>query len=135
MPQCFWYDTLGGGFAVSCFLPSLPGRRQAVTSSAGASKFFEPSLGFPNCRFRYLAVGQNQRYHFGVGAPPSLVYFSGDWDVHWGVRAFDPLPFRNFSRFGSCLVPLRSRLRLLECGGSPEDSQGPRLMTAWPSKR
>ena len=22
--------------------------------------------------------------HFGVGAPPSLVYFSGDWDVHWG---------------------------------------------------
>ena len=32
----------------------------------------------------YLAVGQNQRYHFGVGAPPILVYFSGDWDVHWG---------------------------------------------------
>ena len=23
-------------------------------------------------------------YHFGVGAPPSLVYFGGDWDVHWG---------------------------------------------------
>ena len=22
--------------------------------------------------------------HFGVGAPPMLVYFSGDWDVHWG---------------------------------------------------
>ena len=22
--------------------------------------------------------------HFGVGAPPILVYFSGDWDVHWG---------------------------------------------------
>ena len=22
--------------------------------------------------------------HFGVGAPPSLVY-SGDWDVHWGA--------------------------------------------------
>ena len=21
--------------------------------------------------------------HFGVGAPPILVYFSGDWDVHW----------------------------------------------------
>ena len=31
-----------------------------------------------------LAVGQNQWYHFGVGAPPILVYFSGDWDVHWG---------------------------------------------------
>ena len=22
--------------------------------------------------------------HFEVGAPPILVYFSGDWDVHWG---------------------------------------------------
>ena len=32
----------------------------------------------------YLAVDQNQWYHFGVGAPPILVYFSGDWDVHWG---------------------------------------------------
>ena len=31
-----------------------------------------------------MAVGQNQWYNFGVGAPPILVYFSGDWDVHWG---------------------------------------------------
>ena len=31
-----------------------------------------------------MAVGRNQWYHFIVGAPPSLVYFSGDWDVHWG---------------------------------------------------
>ena len=30
------------------------------------------------------AVGQNQWYHFGVGAPPMLIYFSWDWDVHWG---------------------------------------------------
>ena len=22
--------------------------------------------------------------HFGVGASPILVYFSGDWDVRWG---------------------------------------------------
>ena len=22
--------------------------------------------------------------HFGVGAPPILVYFSGEWDIHWG---------------------------------------------------
>ena len=28
--------------------------------------------------------------HFGVGAPPTLVYFSGDWDVQWG--GFDPWP-------------------------------------------
>ena len=31
----------------------------------------------------YMAVGQNQWYHFGVGAPAILVYFSGDWDVQW----------------------------------------------------
>ena len=35
-------------------------------------------------KWGHLAVGQNQWYHFGVGAPPILVYFSGDWDVHWG---------------------------------------------------
>ena len=29
----------------------------------------------------HMAVGQNQWYHFGVGAQ-----FSGDWDVHWGYR-------------------------------------------------
>ena len=31
-----------------------------------------------------MAVGQNQWYHFGIGAPPILVDFSGDWDVHCG---------------------------------------------------
>ena len=38
-------------------------------------------------------MGQNQWCHFGVGAPPILVYFSGDWDVHWGNDlAVDPWP-------------------------------------------
>ena len=31
-----------------------------------------------------MAVVQNQWYRFGVGPPPVLVYFSGDWDVHRG---------------------------------------------------
>ena len=31
-----------------------------------------------------MAVGQNQWYHFGVGAPPVLDYFTGHWDVDWG---------------------------------------------------
>ena len=40
-----------------------------------------------------LAVGRNQWYHFGVGAPPILVYFSGGWDVDWGYDLdFDPWP-------------------------------------------
>ena len=33
-----------------------------------------------------MAVGQNQRYHVGVGAPPNLVDFSRAWDVHWGYE-------------------------------------------------
>ena len=42
----------------------------------------------------HMAVGQNQWYHFGVGVPPILVYFSGDWDVHWGYDwGFDPQPY------------------------------------------
>ena len=32
----------------------------------------------------YMAMVQNQWYFFGIGAPPILVYFSWDWDVHWG---------------------------------------------------
>ena len=34
-------------------------------------------------------MGQNQCYHFGVGAPPILVYFSGDWAfVPWPCACF-----------------------------------------------
>ena len=35
--------------------------------------------------------------HFGVGAPPIFrLYFSGDWDVHWGYGLdFDPWPMAN----------------------------------------
>ena len=47
---------------------------------------------------------------FGVGAPPVLVHFHGDWDVHWGygilthghflVEALSfPLVFRVASMF------------------------------------
>ena len=31
-----------------------------------------------------MAMVQNQWYHFGMGAPSIVVYFSGDGDVHWG---------------------------------------------------
>ena len=33
--------------------------------------------------------GSTPMVPFGVGAPTILVYFIGDWDVHW-VRGFDP---------------------------------------------
>ena len=49
-----------------------------------------------------MAVGQNQSCHFGVGAPPILVYFSRDWDVHWGYDLdFGPRPCLYLSFVGS----------------------------------
>ena len=59
-------------------------------------------LGLVNNPFRliphpqeYMAVGQNQWYHVGVSAPPFLVYFSGEWDVHWGYRLLTHGHMRN----------------------------------------
>ena len=31
-----------------------------------------------------MAGSKRMGSHFGVGAPPNFVYFSGNWDVHWG---------------------------------------------------
>ena len=61
-----------GEAGIDCTPPGLGDR--AVESDSNAPK--------P----RSLAVGQHQWLHFGVGAPPILVYFSGDSDVHWGYR-------------------------------------------------
>ena len=44
-----------------------------------------------------MVVGQNQWYHFGVGASPILIYFSEDCDVHRGYDLdFDPWPNMSF---------------------------------------
>ena len=47
----------------------------------GQRRGFSPGL---SCSLGFDPMVQNQWYHFGIGAPPILVYFSGDWDVHWG---------------------------------------------------
>ena len=49
-----------------------------------------------------MAVGQNQWYLFRVGAPPILVYFSGDWDVHRGY---------NILTHGHMATPHRTQIR------------------------
>ena len=73
----------------------------------------------------YLAVGQNQWYHFGVAAPPILVYFSGDWDVYWGVPPPTKPEASQTPRVSSCLLdlarsfngcPLCLRQRRRSCG-------------------
>ena len=49
-----------------------------------------------------VAVGQNQWYHFGVSARPILVYFTRDWDVHWG---YGILTHGQVAEAGSVLNP------------------------------
>ena len=61
------------------YLPCLPLNEQ--TSSRPSNS--DP-MAFRFSVKHHLAVGQNPWYHFGVGAPPILVYLSGDWNVHWG---------------------------------------------------
>ena len=45
--------------------------------------------------FSHMAVwSRPMGAHFGVGAPPIFVYFSGDWDVRWGYDLdVDPWPY------------------------------------------
>ena len=50
----------------------------------GKPKDHQPPGCSPSLRNTHMEVGQNQWYHVWVGAPPILVYFGWDWDVHWG---------------------------------------------------
>ena len=55
-----------------------------VGTSSKVVHHFHPHLmmSTKGSRTHYNPSTHNQWYH-GVGAPPILVYFSGDWDVHW----------------------------------------------------
>ena len=67
--------------------PKLPWENRCFFVADMKGKFI------PKRRSTHAAVGHNQWYQFGVGAPPMLVFFGGDWDVHWGNDlAFDPWP-------------------------------------------
>ena len=83
----FQLSSEGGALVVSQILPDSvldawnlrcrsTGRQGLIVHAGGPIS--------PAMRYSHLAVGQNQWCHFGVGAPPISVYFSGDWDVHWG---------------------------------------------------
>ena len=54
--------------------------RQAPSTGSGAQLGLAErcTASFARQVYIHMAVGQHQWYHFGVGAPPSLVYFSGD---------------------------------------------------------
>ena len=52
-----------------------------------------------------MAVGRNQWYHFGVGAPPILEPILVGIGVFSGVRDFDPRPYGNLAE--EVLAPSR----------------------------
>ena len=56
---------------------SVDGLRQVASSHLKENRMFHKSLGPASGNQQHVAVGQKQWYHFGVGAPPILVYFSG----------------------------------------------------------
>ena len=59
--------------------------RGCSTKAMAGARSQSPSTSRPFGTFQNnMAVGQNQWYHSWVGAPPILVYLSGDWDVHRG---------------------------------------------------
>ena len=41
----------------------------------------------------HMGMGQNQWYHFGVGAPPHFSLFQWGLGCSLGLRAFDPWPY------------------------------------------
>ena len=76
-------NTFGdGGFG-------LPPRIRKMRTACGSVLPKNPVLlgTFFQCRHNNPVLGAGGGftwYHFGVGAPPILVDFSGNWDVHWG---------------------------------------------------
>ena len=70
-------------------LPSPEALPNGAWSSGQPPRSIQPAHIQPTFPTKNMAVGQNQWYHFGVGAPLILVYLcSGDWDVHWGYGVF-----------------------------------------------
>ena len=68
-----------------------------------------------------MAVGQNQWCHFGVGAPPILVNFSGDWDVHWGygLLTHGQIPVRLPLDVSSWFSPFEPEILFSRCKVKP----------------
>ena len=79
---------------LNAFQASLLGIERGVWLARSISRAVQASsFPFSNQPPKEMAVVQHQWYHFGVGVPPISVYFTGDWDVHWGYDLdFDPWP-------------------------------------------
>ena len=82
-----------------------------------------PSLDIGEAFVRMkMAMGQHQYQWYG--APPILVYFSGDWDVHWGYGVLTHshiyiymYTYIHVKRLNFCLVYLGNPNGRVEGGG------------------
>ena len=72
-------------FEPYAFLSGLDHFARGTHQQEGSQEAAEQLAGSLSPQSRSM-VPQQMGSHFGVGAPPILVYFSGDWDVHWGYR-------------------------------------------------
>ena len=73
-----------------------------------------------------MAVGQNHWYHFGVGAPLILLYFTGDWDVQWGC---------GFLTHGHMSEPTKESTLMLPSPVPDQENHGPSAENPNPSSR
>ena len=80
-------------------------------------------LGFP-FKATWLWVKINGTI-LGVGAPPILVYFSWDWDVHWGYRRLTHGLMRSTEFFGTVRRKVQEDLEGAEPGALPGKPRAP----------
>ena len=90
------------------------------------------SLGEAQNQLHLTTWSKNQWYHFWIAAPPILVFFSGDWDVHWGCGVSTYGYF--WPKVRACKGPSQMvRLNVqggcswLRLGGYIQTSAGPKL--------
>ena len=103
------------GNLASCFssLSDCSGGGQHPGAAAAAPGHAGPRgkagrVGRPEAVWFFDMAVHNQWYHVGVGAPPILVYFIGDWDVHWGYGLLTHGHISPVSAgvSGPCTIPL-----------------------------
>ena len=68
----------------------------------------EPRLGAAGRALRTQLRAPPMGYHFGVGAPPVLLYFGGDWDVHWRITGILTLAVSLWAPYEDSCPPLET---------------------------
>ena len=92
--------------------------KKSYPAKQGVSQFGDPQM----------AVGQNQWYHFGVAAPPILVYSIGDWD-DWGYGIL------THGQMGTAGLSLNQKLQGSNLREAARTCPAPSCGLSWPTWR